>query len=180
MVNVIVLFPKIEEAKGIKNLLIRNGIEVTAVCTTGAQVIVAADDLEDGLVICGYKFVDMIYSELREYLDSSIDMLLVASKNHYGECISNDIVCLSMPIKSYDLINTVGMMVQTIQRKRKKRKEKPKVRTEEEKAVISNAKLMLISNKGMSEEEAHRYIQRRSMDTGTSLVETAQMILNIF
>ena len=34
MVNVIIVFPKIEEAKSIKNLLIRNGISVTKVCTT--------------------------------------------------------------------------------------------------------------------------------------------------
>ena len=31
----------------------------------------------------------------------------------------------------------------------------------------------------MSEEEAHRYIQKRSMDNGTGLIETAQMILSL-
>ena len=30
----------------------------------------------------------------------------------------------------------------------------------------------------MTEEEAHRYIQKRSMDNGTGLTETAQMILS--
>lgn len=29
------------------------------------------------------------------------------------------------------------------------------------------------------EEEAHRYIQRSSMDTGTNMVETAQMVLTM-
>ena len=29
----------------------------------------------------------------------------------------------------------------------------------------------------MMEEEAHRYIQKCSMDSGTNLVETAQMVL---
>lgn len=29
----------------------------------------------------------------------------------------------------------------------------------------------------LSEEEAHRYIQKSSMDSGTNMVETAQMIL---
>ena len=29
----------------------------------------------------------------------------------------------------------------------------------------------------MTEEEAHRYIQKTSMDSGTNIVETAQMIL---
>jgi response regulator NasT len=31
----------------------------------------------------------------------------------------------------------------------------------------------------MTEEEAHRYIQKRSMDNGTGMVETAQMILSL-
>lgn len=31
----------------------------------------------------------------------------------------------------------------------------------------------------MTEEEAHRYIQKRSMDNGTDLTETAQMILSL-
>ena len=31
----------------------------------------------------------------------------------------------------------------------------------------------------MTEEEAHRYIQKCSMDSGTNLIETAQMVLSI-
>lgn len=31
----------------------------------------------------------------------------------------------------------------------------------------------------LSEEEAHRYIQKSSMDNGTNMVETAQMILTL-
>ena len=31
----------------------------------------------------------------------------------------------------------------------------------------------------MSEEEAHRYLQKNSMETGTNMLETAQMVLMI-
>ena len=31
----------------------------------------------------------------------------------------------------------------------------------------------------MSEEEAHRYLQKSSMDSGTNMVETAEMVLSI-
>lgn len=31
----------------------------------------------------------------------------------------------------------------------------------------------------MTEEEAHRYLQKTSMDSGTNLVETAQMVLSM-
>lgn len=35
-----------------------------------------------------------------------------------------------------------------------------------------------MSNNNMSEEQAHRYIQKISMDTGKQVVETAEMIIN--
>ncbi len=48
MTNVIVLFPKIEDAKNIRNLLVRHGFRVSAVCTTGAQALASANGLGDG------------------------------------------------------------------------------------------------------------------------------------
>lgn len=32
---------------------------------------------------------------------------------------------------------------------------------------------------GLTEEEAHRYLQKRSMDNGTNMVETAYMVLQV-
>lgn len=180
MVSVIVLFPKIDEAKSIRNLLVRSGIGVTTVCTTGTQVIAAVDNLECGIVVCGYKYPDMVYSDLKDYLPSTFDMLVLASKSHFTDCTGDDIVFVSMPLKPYDLINTLNLMVDNQLRKRKKRKMMPRVRDEGEKAVIENAKVMLINEKGMSEEDAHKYIQKISMDSGTNLVETAHMILELY
>lgn len=31
----------------------------------------------------------------------------------------------------------------------------------------------------MTEEEAHRYMQKCSMDSGTNMIETAQMVLSL-
>lgn len=70
-------------------------------------------------------------------------------------------------------------MSYTITRMRKKRRTEPKVRSEEEKRMLQDAKELLMVRNNMSEEEAHRYIQKRSMDNGTGLIETAQMILSL-
>ena len=69
------------------------------------------------------------------------------------------------------------MMQRERSRRRKKEKQKPKPRSKEERAVIENAKALLMERNHMTESEAHRYIQKCSMDRGTNLVETAQMIL---
>ena len=44
-------------------------------------------------------------------------------------------------------------------------------------AVRIIAKAVLMQRNHLTEEEAHRYIQKCSMDNGTNMVETAQMIL---
>ena len=55
MINIIVVLPKSEDAKGVRGLLMKNGFQVNAVCTTGSQVLSRIDDLNDGIVICGYR-----------------------------------------------------------------------------------------------------------------------------
>ena len=179
MINIIVALPKIEDAKGIRGVLMKNGFQVTAVCSTGAQVLSQLRDINDGIVICGYKMTDMIYTELRDCLPEGFDMLLMASQAVLNEHLRNDIMCLAMPLKVHDLINTVDMMSQAITRRRRKEKAKPKARNPEEVALIKEAKELLMSRNHMSEEEAHRYIQKSSMDSGTNMVETAQMILTM-
>ena len=78
MVNIIVVFPKLEDAKNIRNLLARNGYSVIGVCCTGAQVLQIIDNLEDGIVICGYRFNDMMYADLRESLASQAETEVTA------------------------------------------------------------------------------------------------------
>ena len=179
MTNIIVVFQKIEEAKGIKNLLVRSGFSVTAVCTTGAQALEHIDGLNDGIIVCGYKLPDMMYMELHDYMPKGFEMLLMASAHAINEGIYENLVTLTMPLKVHDLINTVDMMVQSMERARKKRRLKPKARNEEEATLILDAKRVLMDRNNMSEEEAHRYIQKCSMDSGTNMVETAQMVLSM-
>lgn len=179
MLSIIIAFPKIEDAKSIKNVLIRSGYEVSAVCTSGSQVISFANELDEGIILCGYRFPDMHYSELHNYLPKGFEMLLVASHAKLEECTNSEIVCLGMPIKTNDLLSTLQMMTYNYNRRKKKNKDKPKQRTEEEKATILKAKTLLMDRNNMSEEEAHRYIQKTSMDSGNSLVETAEMILSL-
>ena len=122
MINVIILFPKVEIGKSIRSLLIKNGIPVTAVCNTGAQVISTLDSLDDGLIICGYQFVDMVYSELLEYVPDTFEMLLLASQTRRAEIDETEVVCMGMPFKGYELIENVNYMLERILRKRKRRK----------------------------------------------------------
>ncbi|MCI7814730.1 MAG: ANTAR domain-containing protein [Lachnospiraceae bacterium] len=178
MVSAIVVFSKLEDAKNIRNVLQRGGYPVAAVCTSGAQALSYADQLGEGLIICGYRTSDMIYSDLKECLPPDFEMILVASKQVLSDYSEGGVIALSTPLKVYDLLNTVEMVSVNFLRKKKKKK-KVKERTEEEKKLLKEAKELLMERNHMTEEEAHRYLQKCSMDSGNSLVETAQMIFSL-
>lgn len=177
--NIIVVFPKIENAKSVRSILIKGGYAVDAVCCTGAQALQAANDLDSGIIICTYRLADMMYSELYEYLAPRYEMLLIGSKSQIAGRETQDVVGLSTPLKVHELLQTVEMMSYASARKKKMRKKMPKTRTQEEIRVMEQAKALLMERNHLTEAEAHRYLQKHSMDSGTDLLETAQMILSL-
>lgn len=179
MNNIIVAFPKEEVARNIKKILAQSGYSVTAVCTTGAQALENVNRLDTGIIVCGYRFVDMMYTELYEYLPKGFQMLLIASAGNATERGLDNLVTLSMPLKVHELLQTIEMMDYSISRYKKKQKQKPKIRSDEEQLTINKAKALLMERNGMTEDEAHKYIQRRSMENGTGLVEISHMILSL-
>jgi response regulator NasT len=177
--NIVIAFPKPETAANIKKILAQSGYSITAVCTTGAQALQSMNGLQDGILVCGYRFSDMMYEELYDYLPPGFQMLLIASAENVREKEVANLVCLSLPIKVHNLLQTIEMMEYSLIRSRKKRRNQPAKRSEEERQTLEHAKGILMERNGFTEEEAHRYIQKRSMDNGTGLVETAGMILSL-
>lgn len=72
------------------------------------------------------------------------------------------------------------MMLQSAARRRKEeRAGKAQGAQRRGQHIIDRAKSLLIERNHMTESEAHRYMQKCSMDSGTNLVETAQMVLTL-
>lgn len=179
MKNIVIAFPKKEIALSIKKVLGQSGYPVTKVCTTGAQALASLNDLDDGVLVCGYQFVDMMYEEIYEYLPEGFQMLLIASAGVTAEKNVDNLIALNLPLKVHELLQTLEMMDYEMQKRRKRLRSKPKVRSDEENQILQKAKEILMDRNKMTEDEAHHYIQKRSMDNGTGLVETAQMILSL-
>ena len=51
-------------------------------------------------------------------------------------------------------------------------------RSREEESAIREAKALLMDRNGMSEEQAHRFLQKRSMDAGVRLGQAARLVLD--
>lgn len=178
MTNIIVAFPRPGDGGNIRNILTRNGFSVAAVASSGAQAISSADELGSGILICGSRFPDMVYQDIFECLPAGFQMLLVASAEKQRGLIPAGIMSLGLPLKVHDLLDTLEMMDQA-QARRRKKAGKGGSRSEEEQDLIRRAKELLMDRNHMSEPEAHRYIQKCSMDSGTNMVETSQMIMSL-
>ncbi len=179
MAYIVVAFPKMEDAVSIKNLLMKNGYLVAAVCTSGAKVLSTIDSYNEGIIVCGYKLKDMIYSELRVNVPVEFEILLLASPSKISGMNYEGVIPVAMPLRVGDLINTVAMLSINIERRRKKLKNMPKKRSAEEQKIIDKAKSILMEKHCMSEAEAYRYLQKARMDSGTGLAETAEMVICI-
>lgn len=180
MINIIVVFPKKEVTLKIKNILIKNGYEVSAVCLTGARVMQAVGQMEAGVIVSGIRFADMMYHELRDCLPDNFEMIVVANRHQWEEYGDDDVIYLPLPMKGFDLIDTVADILVDMNRRMKKNRDKPKLRSADDQGVINQAKLLLMKRGSYTEEEAHRYLQKQSMDSGTNMVETAHMVLDMF
>lgn len=178
MDSMIVVFPKRDNAVKIRNILVRAGMEVSAVCTTGAGVLRYVESWEGGIVVCGFRMSDMQYTELREWLPEQYDMLLAATPDRWSEGLPDGVVGLPVPFKAQDLIDTLEMMLRTrCGRKKEKAKGGASRRSSSERRTVERAKALLMERNNMSEEEAHRYLQKNSMQSGNSMTETARMVM---
>ena len=179
MPNVIVAFSKQENGKNIRNILVKNGFHVVAVCTSGAQILAAAGELDRGIVVGGGKFQDMVYGEVCRLLPEEFSMLVVAQAAMFGDDTPENAMLLPIPLRVLELVSSGEMIFQTQERRHRRRRRMPKARSREELELIDRAKEMLMDRNHMTEDEAHRYIQKCSMSNGSSLVETAEMIISL-
>lgn len=178
MVSIIIAFSKIDSAKNIKNALVKNEYDVNAVCTSATSVISYANQLDEGIILCGYKLQDMHYSELLDYLPKTFDMILVTSPTKIENGVEEGVDVLPLPLKLSELINKVNK-VEARHVNRFVASGKPKNRTTVQVKEIKRAKEILMERNQLTEDEAHRYLQKTSMDNGTGMVETARMIIRL-
>ena len=115
--------------------------------------------------------------QLKEDLPAGFQMLLIASNSVMTGASSAEVTHMETPLKVQELIQTIHFMEEDAARRRRKRREQPRQRSPEERAMIQQAKELLMKSNHISEDEAHKYLLRTSMQSGRNLFETAQMVL---
>ncbi len=175
--NIILVFPKQETAKNLKQVLRRANYTVDASVSTVAQALQAASECDSGIIVCNYKLIDGMAIDIYDSVGDRFRLLMIGPKDYVEARAIPDVFSLSTPLHVSEFLETMEVMSYAYARWRKKMRAKPKVRSEKEQKTIDRAKALLMERNGLTEPEAHRYIQKSSMDNGTGVVETAFMIL---
>ena len=180
MSSIIIAFPvgRSKFSHKIRDALSSRGFSDITIVTTASEALQEIDLRQNGVLISCVQLPDMYYRELIDCLPECFSLLLLDTEFNAGTLRESDVVSLTVPIRTHDLINTVRMLDEAADQKLKnKLRQKKRQRAEEDKKTVNAAKLLLMDRNHMTEPEAYRFIQKTSMDTGRTMLETAQMIL---
>jgi response regulator NasT len=175
MNRLIVAFENKAVQAKIVEMLDSGGLAIRCCYHSGAEVMRAINQIDSGVIVCGYKLRDMTAESLSHDLGDSATMLVVAPNSQLELCDSDEIFTLPTPVSANTLCGSVRMLLQMEQRRR--RQNAPK-RSEEDKIVINRAKQLLMDRDGISEDFAHHMLQKASMDSGIPIKDLAQQIID--
>lgn len=175
MEKLILIFESEKTGMRIKDMIESAGLAECQLCHSAAEAKRLVNSRSGTAVVCGYKFGDSSAGELFEDLPSNCCGLVIAQQSFLDLLSGSRIFKLPAPVTRGDLLASVRMFLQMVSRPENGLRIQ---RSEEEREVIEAAKAHLMLREGMTESQAHRYLQKKSMDTGCKLSKTAQMVLD--
>lgn len=174
MERIVAAFSGDEMRARVVRLLRSRGHTVSCACAAGAEAIRAVRRMGGGLVICGFRLPDMAVEELADKLGDQALVLVVAKPEKLALCTRGSLYKLPTPATPAAFHEKVDFLLSL-----EAGQSRPPTRSEDERAIIGRAKALLMEDGTMNEAEAHRYLQKRSMDAGSRLVDTAKAILGL-
>jgi len=166
--DIIVVYPSKNIAMKLRALIEKGGYHVSHICAHGSTALEIAQEKIKGVIVCPFVMSDMSSAELAEVLPDGFDIVAL-SKNGSEQYMGN-MLTLTMPLDLNEFLQTIGILALSQSGFTR--------RSESENDYISKAKEALMSVKGMNEAQAHKYLQRVSMNSGKKLLQTAMDILD--
>ncbi len=180
MKSVILAFQNPEAAETIRRVVQLGGYGVSGVCSGGAEVLRMLEWASVSAVVCGYRLKDTTAAELYENLPRGVGMMVLLAQNQAGSVdIPYGIQSVNLPVSRtalLDILKTV-IMINDRPSTKKSGEDKRPGRSDEDKQIITKAKEFLMEQSNMTEDQAHRFIQRVSMNNGSKMIDTAKSIL---
>lgn len=161
-------------SQNISQTLSHRGIAVRYRCRTGAEVLRAVREMDGGVVICTVKLNDMTAAKLADRLDGQALLLVLAKGSQLPLYEHDDLFTMTVPLRPAEFVGAVQMLLQMDAMRASRA---ISTRSDEAQRTIANAKALLMSQHHLSEAEAHRLLQKRSMSSGTPMEHVARTLL---
>ncbi len=162
-------------------------IERVVTTTTGQQARRIISEQDFDLVIINSPLRDESGEKLSRHIISKeiSQVILIVKSDYYDEVSSlvedDGVITIAKPINRSMLWFSLKLAKVAHNRMRKIRKENSKlVEKIEDIKIVSRAKSMLISYLNMTEEEAHKHIEREAMDGRVTRRTVAEGILRMY
>lgn len=173
--NVFIAFSSEKTAEKVAAMLKTGGINYNSICTTSSDLLNKINMYEDGVIVCGNKFRDTVLVDILDYIPDYFHILAISTMDHLDDLPNERVFKLTVPLNRTDLIYSVSMLMNLDNHHALIHNQ---FRTKNEEMIIQQAKGVLIHKYHMTEEQAHRYMQTKSMNTGEKMINIARLILN--
>lgn len=159
-------------------VLLGSGMAPARLCKNASEVFALFSEIEDALLICGpLKDTPSIY--LAKSVPDSWDVVLLLSSNEPFPYYVSNIIPVTLPINRSEFTGIVSDALGVQSESYGAKATAVKVRPQQEKELIEKAKLRLMKDRGLCESDAHRFLQRYSMNLGITMYEAAKRFLQL-
>lgn len=180
MKSVILAFQNPDAANTIQRVVQLGGYGVGGICSGGAEVLRMLQWSSASAVVCGYRLKDTTAAELFQNLPQGVGMLVLLSQSQAGSVdVPYGIQALNLPVSRTELLDALKTVIMINDRPSTKKsgEDNRPARSDDDKKVIAKAKELLAEHNNMTEDQAHRFIQRVSMNNGSKMIDTARAII---
>ncbi|MFQ8760906.1 MAG: ANTAR domain-containing response regulator [Intestinimonas sp.] len=173
MDKVIVAFESPKSCERVREIIESSGTAACIICRSAAEVKRTVSKHHISTVVCGFKLPDESAQSLFEDLPPNCAMLMVAVQGMLDLCQNDDIFLLASPVSRG---RSCGVGADAHPDGAPAGEFVRPQRSEEEMALIDEAKSLLMERHGMTEEQAIVFC-KKSMDSGAKMVQTAKLVL---
>lgn len=165
--DIIVVYPERKTALSIRSFIEKNGFGVSRICSHASTALEFAAICDgQGIIVCPFLMSDMSAVDLAQQLPPGFDV--IAFSKNGAEQYSDNLITMPVPVNRFEFIQALSILYSS-------KASFAGAGSEDE--CVSAAKQVLMAESGMSEMQAHKYLQKESMKTGKRLSQIAAEIL---
>ena len=154
----------------LSRLLASSGYEVYRLCASGGELRRTLTESEDGIVVMTGVLADASPDDIAGDFGELFQFLLIGRPDALQACESAQVFKLTYPCSGSAVTGAIEMLSQ-LHHMRMPRREG------EEKALVEEAKALLMRENGIDEAEAHRRMQVYAMRHSIKMTDYAAMLL---